>query len=142
MFIYNRARVINVEVPSVTFDQPLWKKAFEIVVAKNLKTVVCLEGFHTSLSFLGSIRTLMEGSGTEKLMEVIHVQNSVSHILSGKAIARALRAHFIIDSALTTTLLEELGDGINQLHLQELYQSVTSNQIIVEEVKIVIFHCN
>ena len=59
MFIYNQTRVIDVEIPSVTFDQPLWKKAFEIAVAKNLKIVVCLGGFHTSMSLLGSIGTLM-----------------------------------------------------------------------------------
>ena len=44
------------------------------------------------------------------------------------------RAHFIIDSALTTILLEEFRDDIDQLNLQELYQGATSNQITVEEV--------
>ena len=51
-----------------------------------------------------------------------------------KVVARALRAHFIIDSALTTILLEEFRDDIDQLNLQELYQGATSNQITVEEV--------
>ena len=39
-----------------------------------------------------------------------------------KVVARALRAHFIIDSALTTILLEEFRDDIDQLNLRELYQ--------------------
>ena len=39
-----------------------------------------------------------------------------------KVVARALRAHFIIDSAFTTILLEEFRDDIDQLNLQELYQ--------------------
>lgn len=54
--------------------------------------------------------------------------------MSVKVVARALRAHFIIDSALTTILLEEFRDDIDQLNLQELYQGATSNQITVEEV--------
>ena len=75
--------------------------------------------------FLGSIGTLMGGSGIEKLMEATYVKNSVSHALSGNAVARALHAHFVIDSAITTTLLEGLGDDIDQVNLQELYQSAT-----------------
>ena len=48
----------------------------------------------------------MEGLGIEKSMEAIYVKDSVSYILSGNALARVLRAHFTIDSALTSIPLE------------------------------------
>ena len=73
--IKNQAIEMNVQAPSVTFDQPLWLKAFEIVHSKNLDLVVRLGGFHTLMSFLGSIGTLMEDSGLEKILESIYAQN-------------------------------------------------------------------
>lgn len=72
----------------------------------------------------------MEGLGIEKSMEAIYVKDSVSYILSGNALARVLRAHFIIDSALTSIPLEELGDSNDQVNLQDLYQSLTNIQAI------------
>ena len=84
----------------MTFDQPLWIKAVEIVAAKSLGIVVRLGGFHSLMSFVGSIGSLMEESGLEKLLEIIYGKNTVTHMFSGKAISRALRGHFLVDSAL------------------------------------------
>ena len=97
---------INVEVPSVTFDRQSWIKAFKIAAVKSLITFVHLGGFHTLINLVDSIGILMEGLGIEKSMEAIYVKDSVSYILSGNALARVLRAHFIIDSALTSIPLE------------------------------------
>lgn len=97
---------INVEVPSVTFDRQPWIKAFKIAAVKSLITFVHLGGFHTLINLVDSIRILMEGLGIEKSMEAIYVKDSVSYILSGNALARVLRAHFIIDSALMSIPLE------------------------------------
>ena len=41
--------------PSITFDQPLWFKALEIITAKDLKIVRTLGGFHMLMSFNRSI---------------------------------------------------------------------------------------
>ena len=43
----------NIPTPSITFDQPLWVKAIEIVQTKKLKTIVRLESFHCLMSFIG-----------------------------------------------------------------------------------------
>jgi len=42
----------------------------------------------------------MAGSGLRELLELIYASNAVDHILTGKAIARAVRAHLIVDAAL------------------------------------------
>lgn len=48
-------------------------------------------------------------------METIYAPNAVIHMLTGKAYARALRAHLLIYTALNSMLVENLKDG----HVQE-----------------------
>ena len=49
------------------------------------KIVLRLGGFHTLLSFLGSIGNIMSGSGLRSVLELVYAENTVTHILSGKA---------------------------------------------------------
>ena len=58
------------------------------------------------MSFLGSIGNLMKGSGLEDLFAEVYAEHTVSHIMSGKAVSRALRAHFFTETALISLLLE------------------------------------
>ena len=60
------------------------------IKAKKMNVVCRLGGFHTLMSFLGSIGSLMAGSGMEEMLEICYASNVVPHLLSGKAIARAL----------------------------------------------------
>ena len=83
--------------PCVTFEQPLWIKVLEIVVSMKLNIAIRLRGFHTMLSFLGSIGHLIEGSYLKRLFEAFYTKNTVPHIMSGKAVSRALRAHLLVD---------------------------------------------
>ena len=96
----SQAKKLKVHTPCVTFDQPLWLKAFNIVHAENLQIACRFGGFHTLMSFLGSIGTLMKGSGLEDLFAKVYVENSITHMISGKAIARATRTHILAESAL------------------------------------------
>ena len=67
------------------------------------------------MSFLGSIGNLMKESGIEELFKETHTENSVVHMMSEKAVSRALRAHLLTESALTTLLTEiltERGNGV------------------------------
>ena len=105
MFVYDQAKKLNVSVPSITFDQPLWLKAVGIVEDAQLKIVCRLGGFHTMMSFLGSIGSLMRDSGLESMFGEIYVENTISHIMAGKAVTRALRAHFLTQAALHFLLL-------------------------------------
>ena len=57
------------------------------------------------MNFVGSIGHLMVGRGLQELLEVIFAGNTVAHIRSGKAVARAIRGHLLLDSVLHTLLL-------------------------------------
>jgi hypothetical protein len=98
IFVINQAKQLNIHVPCITFDQPLWLKATGIIAESNLENVARLGGYHTVMSFLGAIGKTMKGSGLEELMAEVYAENSVEHMLSGKAVSRALRAHFLIES--------------------------------------------
>lgn len=94
----------------VTFDQPLYAKATDIVASTcndNLKnTVVLLGGFHTIMSFLGAIGHIMSGSGIEELWATIYAKNAVTHMINGHAYSRAIRAHNLTQVALSSLILE------------------------------------
>lgn len=107
-FVIDQAEQLNMETPVLTFDQPLWLKATEIVSAKSLKVVLVLGGFHLMMSYLGSIGTLMKGSGLSEALQTSYGRNAVEHMMSGKAVSRALRGHFLASSALTTKLLKPI----------------------------------
>ena len=70
-----------------------------------MKSVVLrLGGLHTEMTFPGCIRHGMAGSGIKDLFDLVYAKNAVSHMLSGKAIARAVRGHFLVDAALNVLL--------------------------------------
>lgn len=120
-FVESQARTLGITTPVITFDQPLWIKAFEIIKAKSLDMVCMLGGFHLLMSFIGSIGSLMKKSGLEESMEQIYAKNTVPHIISGKAISRALRANFIVESALVCKLMSPLiGSGNAGIEIEEL----------------------
>ena len=61
----------------ITFDQPLWIKAVNIIKSKSLNVVSRLGGFHTLMSFLGSIGLLMKGSGLSDALETVYCSNAM-----------------------------------------------------------------
>ena len=108
LFVISQAKKLKVHTPCITFDQPLWLKAFNIAHAENLQIACRFGGFHTLMSFLGSIGTLMKGPGLEDLFAKVYVENSITHMISGKAIARATRTHTLAESALMSLLMQEI----------------------------------
>ena len=93
LYISSHAKRYGV-TPIVTFDQPLWWKAITIQQScpddnEMQSIVIRLGGFHTEISFLGSIGHLMVGTGLEEeVLERIYARNTVDHMMSGKAISR------------------------------------------------------
>ena len=90
-----------------------------------MNIVFPLGGFHLLMTFLGGIGTIVGGSGLAETMETIHAQNSVVHMLDGKAYARALRCHFLTESSLQQIILNKMiyeEDSITQSLLIELQQ--------------------
>lgn len=95
----------------ITFDQPLYWKAREIVAAAPSespisKCVIRLGGFHLLMSYLGCIGYLMAGSGLKELLSTVFAQLSVDKMLQGHAFARAVRGHLIVSTALATKILD------------------------------------
>ena len=102
-------------------------------------SIVCrLGGFHLLMSFLGSIGSLMSGSGLEEVLEQLYATNVIVHIISGKAFARAVRGHLIVHAALQKMIMEELMEK-GSVHLSDLKKlaSINSNNE-VEDVSIIV----
>jgi hypothetical protein len=99
--------------PIITLDQQLWWIAYMIIESQPAESilkeiVLILGGFHTEMSFLGTIGSLMAGSGLKEIMSQVYAEGSVNHMLSGKSVARAVRAHFLIESALNTIAISSM----------------------------------
>ena len=127
LFVTEQCKILNVDMPCVTFDQQLYVKAFEIVSSMKMRIFVCLGGFHQLMSFLGSIGKVMEGSGLGTALETVYTPVTVvSHMFSGKAYARAVRGHLLCASAVQLILLKEFWDSLNsdqQNELKNIYES-------------------
>ena len=67
-----------------------------------------LGGFHLLMSALGRIGPLMDGSGLTDALETSYAANAVVHMMTGKAILRSLRGHFLVEAALKSRLLQPL----------------------------------
>ena len=68
------------------------------------------------MNFVGSIGSVMKGPGLEEALETVYGPNAVTHtqdhMMSGKAISRALaivlRGHFLVKGRLVNKLMSEL----------------------------------
>lgn len=114
----------------VTFDQPLFIKATEIVAGNDeMKNVVVrLGGFHTIMSFVGSIGYIMEGSGLEDIWGTVYAAESVKNMMSGKAFSRALRAHILTYTAIGTYLYKHMADELSLIDLKK-YDTFVRQQL-------------
>ena len=91
--------------------------------------VVRLGGFHAQMSFLGCIGHLMSGSGLQELLEVVYSANTVTHILSGKAVARAIRGHLLVDSALSAMVAAKTFNKSHEKQAEDDPPSASSSSV-------------
>ncbi|CAC5372627.1 unnamed protein product [Mytilus coruscus] len=87
-------------------------ESFCIVKNENTESdfkqiVLRLGGFHTEMSFLGSIGRLMAGSGLHEVLETVYASNAVNHMLSGKAVSRVVRGFMMVENALYILFMKE-----------------------------------
>ena len=96
-------------VPIFTFDQPIWWNARQIKSQESdlAEIVLNLGAFHTDLSFLGSIGNIMKSSGLKQILALVYPENTVNHMLSGKAYYRAMRGYFLVDAALNIFIIKK-----------------------------------
>ena len=112
-FLNNLTEQNNIGYTVVTFDQPLYWKACEILQQLpddgTLKNIVVLLGsFHTLMNILGAIGHLMNGSGIRNLREAIYRENTVNYILTGKAVDRAVRSYMLLDNCLNYIIIDKI----------------------------------
>jgi hypothetical protein len=120
----------------VTFDQPLWLKAVNIALSEQMNVVCRLGGFHVIMSYLGSMGTIMAGSGLTDALQTCYGSVTISHMLSGKAESRAVRGHMLADAALHAILLRDIvnsgvdvtGEVIDKL--RDLYTSLLDKSFV------------
>lgn len=126
---------------TATFDQPLYWKSRTILEKEPSsspikRVVLCLGGFHMKMSFLGTIGHIMSGTGFDVVLAQVYAENSVMHMMSGKAYARAIRGFLMVDSALNSILLDdilndELSSQIGKIHTHYLPNYIATNHFIL-----------
>lgn len=94
----------------VTFDQPLYIKARDIVASSGPgspigSVIVRLGGFHMLMSFIGAIGYIMDGSGLQDLFSVAYAAASTEKMLTGHVYSRAVRGHILAHLALAKCVL-------------------------------------
>lgn len=136
LFVAEPAKKLNIPTACITFDQPLWQKATGIIKEKNLRMVCRLGRFPTLISFLGSIGNLMSGAGLAEVFDEVYSEDTVKHIISGHAVARALRAHIFVQSALINHINNTLIDDgvINISEFEDVYNMVIEEGINKEQL--------
>ncbi|CAH2218497.1 jg2186 [Pararge aegeria aegeria] len=127
--VLNQARLKSSEIDQkhcfVTFDQPLYYKAREIIECckhELTSVIVRLGGFHLLMSFMGTIGFIMDGSGLKELFCTIFAENSVDKILNGHAYSRSVRGNILAHLALGKIMLSsfDLTNDENSLLLDKL----------------------
>ncbi len=122
----------------ITFDQPLYWKAVEIILnsPELYNVLVMMDGF--LMDCLGAIGKMMEGSGWREMLTTVYGENVVQHMLSGKAVSKAFRGHLMMEKCLYLLLLDRLeqegnlGDSITQL--ENVYNKIQRNESTIMDI--------
>ncbi|GBM00792.1 hypothetical protein AVEN_257323-1 [Araneus ventricosus] len=144
------------DVCIVTFGQPLYTKAREILAAAPegsdlSKIVIKLGGFHLLSSFFGEIGYIMQGCGIKEVLSLIYAPNSLDKILTGHAYARAVIAHTLLHLTLAIIISKELViDDDMDANLQNTIEDVKNNTISYNDIencdektnKALLYQCN
>jgi len=85
------------------------------------------------MNLLGAIGTLMEGTGLKNILETVYGENAVVHMMTGKAVQRALRGHILVDKCLYSQFITEMAKDDPEIQTvldqaEELYSSLLSGE--------------
>ncbi|GBM27019.1 hypothetical protein AVEN_256949-1 [Araneus ventricosus] len=129
------------DVCIVTFDQPLYTKAREIVATapegSDLSRIVTrLGGFHLLSSFFGPFGYIMQGSGIKEVLSLIYAPNSLDKMLTGHAYATAVKAHTLLHLTLAAIISNEFViDDDMDANLQNTIEDVKNNTISYNDIE-------
>ena len=78
----------------------------------------------------------MKGSGLEEALRVVFTENAVPHMITRKAISRAVTGHFLVQSTLVTNLFKPfIDDGEDEEECIKDDISVEEDEKTVETVE-------
>ena len=89
------------------------------------------------MSFLGSIGSLMEGSGLRTALETVYAPVTVGKMFTGKACSRAIRGHLLSASAVLSLILQEFWNALSPHEcklMEEFYHSEAPSNHENEEI--------
>ena len=112
IFAQKEASLFNRSYCIVTFDQPLFIKAVDIVHANAElcdSVIVRLGGLHMTFSYTGSDGYITSGSGQEQMWSTAYAEGSIPQVMSGHSYPRALRAHIFSVQSIASVLLSAPG---------------------------------
>ena len=88
------------------------------------------------MSFMGSIGSMMKGSGLEEALETVYGPNAVTHMITGKAVSKALRGHFLIQAALVNKLMSAVLLNCEKEHTEDMgNDDVSSSETLPLDTK-------
>ena len=88
-------------IPVITFDLPLWLKSVDIILSQNLPIIPRLGGFHLLKPFLGTFGAIFVHIGLRDIVQLVYPgEIAADSILNEKSYDKAIRAHFLIDTAI------------------------------------------
>ena len=109
-FVEHQTKKLEIMTSVITFNQPLWINAFEIIEAKSLNIVCMLDGFHLLMSFLRSIGAVMKGGGLEEAWKLVSMLKTQSHTSSLGKLSQEPCEYFLAEYALVNKLIAPLID--------------------------------
>lgn len=139
------AEILKQGTTCITFDQPLHWKARKIIASTDPSqfesVVVKLGNFHLLMAYLGAIGHIMKCSGIEELFGTVYAGNFIKEMMTGKSYARAIRGHFLAQTALLlmilkeselTDLEKEAAERILSSDVDSTLEGMVSNHIIAD----------
>ena len=87
------------------------------------------------MNLLGAIGTIMDETGLRKVLGKIYDDSMVNHMMTGKAVSREIRGHFIVDYVLSALLIGKLSIATLLENLETLYCNVLSGKSELELIE-------
>ena len=81
------------------------------------------------MNFESCIGYVMANTGFTELLEKIYASNTVPHILSGKAVNRATRAHQLVSTVLSWRFIKPLLQDSDKIHIQDMLNQVLNEKL-------------
>ena len=91
------------------------------------------------MNVLGAIGTLMKGTGLTNIQESVYGENTVVHMMTGKAVQRAFLGHLLTDKYLNHLIVSETLEANPEFaslveESEKIYSSLIAGETTLEDV--------